>query len=155
MEGKERVKGNGILLRRPLLVFFGRIMEQQARNRPLLLVVRPANGKGVWWGWARKARRNLANTWPQTFSCILVQGWGIVGEWGGGNRSFAKSWNSIQAKLHRTSSRCTFYSRKQKLLLEYWILWKNNVAPVTQLMCLMNKIFYFLKVHLNFSKIWT
>jgi len=48
--------------------------------------------------------RTLGRKLPSPPTCILVQGWGIVGEWGGGNRSFAKSRNSIRAKLHWASS---------------------------------------------------
>lgn len=118
---KEGVGEDGILLRWPLLVFFGRIMKQQARSVPLLFVVHPANRREVWWGWARKARRNLANTWPQTSSStdILVQGWGIVGDEAaeiGASRKvgtlFGQSCSLLVGRY-----RCTLYSMKQKLML--------------------------------------
>lgn len=152
-------EGNEILLRRPLLVFFGlwRIMKQQARSNPLLSVVRPAKGGGVWWGWARKARRNLANTWPQTsFStgCILARGWGIVGEWGGGNRSFTKSRNSIRAKLHRASSLQFYTARSKSYYYNAGFRGRTMGAPsCTASFVRLKRIFYFLKAHLNFSKV--
>lgn len=118
MEGKEKDGGNKILLRQLLLVFFGRIMEQQARNDPLLFIVGPANGREMWWGWARKARRNLANTWPQTsfFTAYWSRNEGLSANEAAEIRASRKVGTLFGQSCCIGRDRYTLYSIKQKLL---------------------------------------